>query len=64
MIGVINKTDLSPENEEICIRQMNTIGVDEPYFKVSITEGKGIEELKTYLLELKERYGGYYEVHN
>lgn len=64
VIGVINKTDLAPENEAICIRQMKTIGVDEPYFKVSLTCGEGIEELKSYLLELKERYGGYYEVHN
>lgn len=64
VIGVISKTDLAPENEEVCIRQMKTIGVDEPYFKVSLTSDEGIEELKSYLLELKERYGGYYEVHN
>lgn len=64
VIGVINKSDLSPENEEICIRQMKTIGVDEPYFMVSVTDGSGMNELKSYLLELKERYGGYYEVHN
>ena len=64
VIGIINKIDLSPENEEICIRQMKAIGVAEPYFRISVSDGKGMEELKTYLLELKERYGGYYEIHN
>ena len=64
VIGVINKCDLLQENEELCIRQMKNIGVDEPYFKVSVTDGKGMQELKKYLLEKKERYGGYYEVHN
>lgn len=64
VIGVINKTDLCPENEKVCIRQMQSIGVDEPYFKICLTDGKDMEKLKKYLLELKERYGGYYEVHN
>lgn len=64
VIGVINKIDLAPENEEVCFRQMDTIGVKAPYFRTSITEGTGTEELKKYLIEIKERYGGYYEVHN
>lgn len=55
VVGVISKCDLSAENEETCIRQLRTIGVKEPYFKVSVPEGIGTEELKRYLLELKER---------
>lgn len=55
VIGIISKCDLSPENEKICIRQLRAIGIEEPYFKISIPTGAGIEELKRYLLELKER---------
>lgn len=55
VVGVISKCDLSPENESTCIRQLKTIGVREPYFKVSVPKGIGVEELKSYLLELKER---------
>ena len=54
-VGVISKCDLSPENEEICIRQLKTIGVQEPYFCISNEDGTGIQELIRYLFELKER---------
>ena len=57
-VGVISKCDLAPENEETCIRQLKTIGLDEPYFKVSVPNGTGTEELKRYLKELKERQRG------
>lgn len=57
VIGVIGKSDLSPENREICENQLKKIGVRPPYFEICIPEGKGIEELKSYLLELKERKG-------
>lgn len=55
VIGVISKCDLNPENETTCIRQLKTIGIKEPYFKVSVPNGTGVEELKRYLLEMKER---------
>ena len=54
-VGVIGKCDLSPENEKTCIRQLRTIGVQEPYFCVSNEDGTGIQELIRYLFELKER---------
>ena len=55
VIGIISKSDLAPENETVCIRQLKMIGAAEPYFKVSVPNGTGIEELKRYLSELKER---------
>jgi len=57
VVGVISKCDLKEENRPICVRQMGSIGVDEPYFDVSVPEGIGIDELKSYLLKLKERKG-------
>ena len=50
VIGIITKTDLIPENEEMCIRQLKQIGVSQPYFMISATSGAGIEQLKEYLL--------------
>ena len=58
VIGVISKCDLGPENEDVCIRQLKTIGVYEPYFKVSVPNGTGTDELKRYLLELKGKARG------
>lgn len=57
VIGVISKCDLMPENRGICERQLEKTGVREPYFAVSVPEGRGVAELKRYLLELKERKG-------
>ena len=57
VIGVISKCDLMPENREICERQLEKTGVRQPYFAVSVPGGTGVEELKRYLLELKERKG-------
>lgn len=49
VIGVITKCDLNLENKELCLKQLNMIGVIEPYFQISIPYGIGIEELKKYL---------------
>ena len=57
VIGVISKSDMAPENRPVCERQLETIGVDRPYFDVCEPEGKGIGELKRYLLELRGREG-------
>ena len=57
VIGVISKCDQMPENREICESQLEKIGVRKPYFAVSVPEGTGVEELKSYLLDLKERKG-------
>lgn len=51
--GVITKGDLNPENEEYCRNQLKTIGVDEPYFRVSIPTKEGIDALKDYIFKLE-----------
>lgn len=51
VIGVIAKSDLMPENEAECLRQLKMIGASEPYFKISVPKGIGIEALKNYLFE-------------
>ncbi|MBR0597377.1 EutP/PduV family microcompartment system protein [Sinanaerobacter chloroacetimidivorans] len=53
VIGVITKCDLMEKNEEISIRQLKKLGVAEPYFKINVPEGTGIEALKEYLLKSK-----------
>ncbi|WP_335385583.1 EutP/PduV family microcompartment system protein [Neobacillus drentensis] len=55
VIGVITKVDLMPENEEICIKQLQKIGAADPYFKISVQEGIGINALKEWLFEKKDR---------
>lgn len=50
--GVITKGDLNPENEEYCRSQLKNIGVDEPYFKVSIPTNEGIDALKEYIFNI------------
>ena len=45
------KADLKPENRAICEKQLKMIGVEPPYFPVSLTENTGIEELKNHLRE-------------
>ncbi len=57
VVGVISKCDLLPQNRGVCERQLEKIGVLKPYFAVSVPEHSGVEELKSYLLELKERKG-------
>lgn len=49
VIGVITKCDLIPKNEEKCLRQLKSIGVSEPYFRISFKMGIGIDALKKYL---------------
>lgn len=51
VIGVITKIDLLPENEELCIRQLQQIGVIEPYFKISVHNGIGVSALKEILFK-------------
>ena len=51
VIGVITKCDLNPENEEKCRALLKKVGVEEPYFKVSIPKGIGIKELKAFLFK-------------
>lgn len=55
VIGVITKVDISPENEEFCVKQLQNIGVADPYFKISVQEAIGIDALKECLFEKKDR---------
>ncbi|WP_291581254.1 EutP/PduV family microcompartment system protein [Clostridium sp. UBA6640] len=54
VIGVVTKCDLTPENEEKCLRQLKIVGVSEPYFHTSFPMGTGIDALKKYLFEKGE----------
>lgn len=49
VIGVITKSDLKQENEETAIRKLKTLGIEEPYFRISCPSGAGIRELEEYL---------------
>lgn len=49
VIGIISKADLLPENQELCIRQLKSIGVKEPYYKISISDQNKVKELKDYI---------------
>lgn len=51
VIGVITKSDLGSENEELAVRKLKKLGITEPYFKVSVPEGTGIKALKDYLFQ-------------
>lgn len=53
VICIINKIDLIPENEKVCIRQLKKIGVREPYYKISSLFGTGICALKNNYLRSK-----------
>ena len=55
VIGIINKADLMPENEEFCIRQLRLLGIAEPYYKLSTKNGTGISALKEQLFENREK---------
>lgn len=54
VIGVITKCDLIEQNEDLCIRQLEKMGVAEPYYRISVPNGTGIEALKEYLFKEKE----------
>lgn len=64
VLGVISKCDKNKKNEECCIRQLQAIGVQPPYYKVSVPNGIGIEQLKADLQRQIEEKGGEYEIHH
>jgi ethanolamine utilization protein EutP len=55
VVGVITKIDLMPENEDLCLRQLTHIGVPEPYYKISVPTGIGIDALKEYLFAFEKK---------
>ena len=56
VIGVITKCDLNSENKDLCLKQLNMIGIPETYFQISIPQRIGIEDLKKYLFD-KDKKG-------
>ncbi|MGI6751790.1 MAG: EutP/PduV family microcompartment system protein [Anaerovoracaceae bacterium] len=54
VLGVITKTDLKKENEEVANRLLNKAGVEEPYFRVSTLTDEGVQELRDYLFEASD----------
>lgn len=50
--GVVMKHDLNSPNEERCMRQLQKIGIVEPYFKISISDAQSINALKEALSAL------------
>lgn len=54
VLGVVTKADLKPENVRLCEGQLKRMGVTEPYFWISLTDGTGVEALKEYLLGKQE----------
>ena len=57
-IGIVSKCDLKTENYEDSVKMLKKIGLDEPYYSISIPNNIGIEELMEHLKILKE--GGNY----
>lgn len=51
VIGVITKTDLGSENEELAEQKLKRLGIAEPYFRISAPSGAGIPELKEYIFK-------------
>lgn len=63
--GVIGKSDLAPENEAVCVKQLQTAGAREPYFRVNLLAENGTDELEEFLREFyNERNRGLDEIHN
>ena len=53
VIGVITKCDLRSEKEETAIQKLKRLGIAEPYFRISASDGAGIRDLKECLFHRK-----------
>lgn len=49
VLGVITKIDLVQEFDDLSIQQLKRIGVNEPYFRISLKDNNGVEALKQYI---------------
>ena len=54
MIGAINMVEDGVSHYEDAVKTLKQIGVNEPYFKVNLANGEGLEELIKFL-NLDER---------
>ena len=50
VIGVVTKCDLQPSNEEAAFDKLKRLGIEEPYYRISVLDGTGIKDLKERLL--------------
>lgn len=57
VIGVITKIDLAWQNTDLSFQRMKKIGVEQPYFPVSLKNNIGVEALKDYLFGKKAKEG-------
>jgi ethanolamine utilization protein EutP len=57
VLGVVTKTDLAPENADLCFRQLKRIGIPEPYFWVCVPNNIGMTALKEHLFGKKGAEG-------
>lgn len=55
VIGVITRCSLAKENEELAVQKLKKLGIAEPYFIIDVSEGTGMEALKEYLFQTKEK---------
>lgn len=53
LIGVIGKCDCCPAHRPQLVRQLETIGVEPPYFAISMATGEGLQALQMYLEHLE-----------
>ncbi|MBU3128293.1 EutP/PduV family microcompartment system protein [Clostridium tagluense] len=58
VIGVITKSDLMAENEDLCFQQLRQIGIPEPYYKISASSDVGMVALKEYLFTFEKKSKG------
>ena len=49
VIGVITKCDLADDKEDLAIQKLKKLGVEEPYYKINVTDGTGMTALKDRL---------------
>ena len=54
VIGVITNADLMRENENMCIKQLKSTKVLEPYYRISPSNKEEVEALKEYLFSKKQ----------
>lgn len=54
VVGIISKSDLNPENRDFCIKQLELMGIEPPYYSISTLTDEGIRELKEILFTSDE----------
>lgn len=55
VIGVVSKCDLAPENQVLALQKLKNLGIKEPYYKISVPNGTGIEALKERIFDQSDK---------